>query len=60
MIIFIASIITTFVGMCLGQAIGQAEVFVYFGGILGFSLPYAIVLQKMFKTICMKDWDRID
>lgn len=48
MVIFITSIITAFIGMCLGQAIGQAELFGYFGGILGFSLPYAIILQKMF------------
>lgn len=59
MIIFIVSIVTALIGAGLGAAIGQAELFMYFGGIIGLTLPYAIVLEKMFKTVCKGNTNKL-
>lgn len=49
MLIFFSSIVFSWLGLNIGGASG-IEVYAYLGGLAGFSLPYAIVIERIYKS----------
>lgn len=51
MSIFFSSMLTGVIGFYIGLAMGGNEVFGTIGGLLGLSLPYAIVIEKIYNLL---------
>lgn len=54
MILFTISVFTGCIGMLIGAQTSGNEFFINIGATLGFSLPYAIVIQSIYKDIQRK------
>jgi hypothetical protein len=51
MVLFISSIITGFLGINLGAATGAPDIWIVAFGLIGFSFPYAITLDKIYHML---------
>jgi hypothetical protein len=57
--LFISSIITGFLGLYIGGAIGASDIWIIAFGLIGFSFPYAITLDKIYHILMKFDKDSI-
>lgn len=57
--LFISSIITGFLGSYIGGAIGASDILIVAFGLIGFSFPYAITLDKIYHMLMKFDKDSI-
>lgn len=51
MLIFLSSMVIGVIGFYIGIALGGNEIFGTVGGILGFSLPYALIIEKIYNLL---------
>jgi hypothetical protein len=57
--LFISSIITGFIGFFIGGAIGALDIWVIAFGLIGFSFPYAITIDKIYHMLIKFDKNSI-
>lgn len=54
LVIFIYSLFGAFVGGSLGGSLGGNEIFAGIGAFIGFWLPYAIVIERIYEAVTNK------
>jgi hypothetical protein len=57
--LFISSIIAGFLGFYIGGVIGASDIWIVAFGLIGFSFPYAITLDKIYHMLMKCDKDSI-
>ena len=57
--LFIQSILTGFLGIIIGGAIGASDIMIVAFGLIGFSFPYAITLDKVYHMLMKFNKDSV-
>lgn len=57
--LFISSIITGFLGFFIGGSIGAPDIWIIAFGLIGFSFPYAITIDKIYQMLIKFNSDSI-